>query len=333
MKKKSSLPVVEPDFICYHHITCSNAILRANLNEEVLNILCSKYINCFFKKESLKHKFVISMYDPWCTVQGLIQTQSLNFLKEVYEREKTNFILLLKKCLLQNLYVFGQCNRTYIEKQEENTTSIYNFMVTGYDDILQEFEIYGLNSSDNFVRNKINYQLFNEALLSTPKQNIWFTLRNFCDRNINSIDWANTAFELEDYINSTNRRYHYKADKIYGLKSYEILAKHFEECASTGELFSMQYLLKIKMHKLYMRDRIAFFITNDVLNNKYLSLAEKVKDIGDEVLNIGEKYNETLDNTYAKLLIRYINMANEIENEYLPYVLKGVSSFKEKTSG
>ena len=113
MKKKYLLPFEMPDFVCYHASTYANSIIKANTKDNIYIALLSKYINCYYKEQSTKHKFVISVYDHWCTRQKIMQNQSVNLLKETYQKTNINIVSMIKKSLLNDLYINGQCNRKF----------------------------------------------------------------------------------------------------------------------------------------------------------------------------------------------------------------------------
>jgi len=226
-EKRFELPIEPPQFICYNHITCANAIIRANIFDNIDKLFCSKYINCYFKESSTKHKFIISIYDNWCTTQKVMQYQLINLSKDIFLSENINVVLMIKKCLLFGSYVFGQCSYNCLVGNGGVDYSLFNYVITGYDDIAHEFTMYGVDNLDNYLCHKIGYEDFINSLYSTNKQNISFSMWRHNKNAEVVIDLQNIIFELEDYINSENRRKHYVEDKIYGLASLKKLGEFF----------------------------------------------------------------------------------------------------------
>ena len=321
MKKRFELPIEPPQFICYNHITCANAIIRANIFDNIDKLFCSKYINCYFKESSTKHKFIISIYDNWCTTQKVMQYQLINLSKDIFLSENINVVLMIKKCLLFGSYVFGQCSYNCLVGNGGVDYSLFNYVITGYDDIAHEFTMYGVDNLDNYLCHKIGYEDFINSLYSTNKQNISFSMWRHNKNAEVVIDLQNIIFELEDYINSENRRKHYVEDKIYGLASLKKLGEFFLECAKNKESLSEQYLRKIAIHKYYMKERIRYFVERKLIKKDWLSYSELVEVYGQQILDLGIKYNQIFDTTIVDELTTIIFGIIDIEQNYLTKVL------------
>ena len=322
MKKKFFLPIDSPEFICNHQLMFSNAILKAIAQEKTQILMCSKYINCYFRKDSVKNRFIILMYDHWCTAQGFMQYQLIDFLKETYQKEKRNLVLTLKKCLLDGAYVFGQCNRAYIEEDVGTDAPLFDYVITGFDDLAHEFTVYGIDSSENFSCYQVNDQKFVEALFHTPSAKIALTMwRHNQDAEI-LFDLPNIIFELEDYIHSVNNRNQYKADKFYGLNAMKELSRHFYETAQSDCDLNESYLRKFLVHKAYMRDRIACLASNGIIGEEWLTPADQVAKLGAEIFELGRNFNSLHDQTLIEKLVEMIAETTGLEADYLPKVLE-----------
>ena len=326
MKKRFELPIEQPQFICYNHITCANAIIRANMLENIDELFCSKYINCYFKESSTKHKFIISVYDNWCTTQKVMQYQLINLSKNIFLSENINVTLMIKKCLLFGSYVFGQCSYNCLMGDHGADNSLFNYVITGYDDITHKFTMYGVDNSDNYLCHKIRYEDFINSLYDTNKQNISFSMQQYNKDTEVAIDIQNVIFDLEDYINSRNRHKHYVEDKIYGLASLKKLGEFFLESTKNKALLPEQYLRKIAIHKYYMRERIRCLIKHDLIKEDWLSYAELVEVYGQQILDLGVRYNYILDTTIIDELNNIISEIINIEQKYLPKVAYELSS-------
>ena len=329
MKKRFFLPIGQPDYICYDHITHANAIMKAIAGEQAALILSAKNINCYYQESDPDNRFVISLFDPWCTMQKCMQRQLIDFLKETYQ--KTDIIRIIKKGLLFNAYVCGSCNRSHIEQTGESPSSLFRYVITGYDDIAHEFIMYGLSSQSQFEHYKIRCLDFLDAIYDTDNPKITFTLWRWQSNANLCPDLTNIAFELEDYLNSTNRRAHYTKDKVYGLLSFESLIRFFEQCAAQKESLPNSYLDKFFAHKKYMKERIVFLHSYGAISSDWISYADQVERLGDEVRRIGEKYNATKDADQIQDLKVNMFEAIEIEKRYLPLVLEELKPFKSKT--
>ncbi len=321
MKKAHYLPFYEPQFVCYNHLMCANAIIKANVKEKLPILMTSKYINCYYKEDSINHKFVISIYDHWCTAQKIMQNQSVNLLKEVYQSQNIDMILMIKKMLCNNSYVFGQCNRIYIEPNSHEEDPPFNFVISGFDDSKRVFIIHGLDMMEHFLCVECDYLKFVNSLFDTFKPNIAFTLWHYNTDVLIDFDLPNIIFELEDYVDSGNRRNHYIYDKVYGIKAIEKLADHIRENAEHNNYF---YLKKLLLHKTYMKERIECLIKYNFIECRWMKEAEDAeKNIQDALYKLSLFYdsqNFSLIDQISSLIIH----TNEIEKNYLPIVLENL---------
>lgn len=321
MRKKLALPILQPDFICYNEVTCANAIVRANTKEKDKILLAAKYINCYYQKESVQHKFVISIYDSWCTTQKVMQNQYLKLLKTTYQSLQLNIIGIIKKFLCNGSYVFGQCNYSYIEPLEKSELPLFDYVITGFDDIERQFTVYGVDVSNHFICKHINYDMFIKSLLDTPKPNIWFSLWKYNPETNIELDIPNIIFELEDYINSENRRKQYKEDKVYGFSAVECLRDHFAQKISCLEEINESYLKKILCHKKYMKYRIECLNDDIFMSKKWLYDANRVYDIALNIYEQGRIFNNNKDTMLGSQLINSFSEMIDIERSYLFDVL------------
>ena len=321
MKKKIELPILQPDFICYNHLTYADAIIRANAKEKDKILMTSKYINCYYKEESVQHKFVISIFDHWCTTQKVMQNQNLNLLKTTYQSLQINMISVIKKFLCNSSYVFGQCNYSYIEPLKKPELPLFNYVITGFDDIRRQFTVYGLDINNNFICKQIDYAIFIDSLLDTSKPNISFSLWKFNQETNIEFDIPNIIFELEDYINSENRRNHYKEDKVYGISAIECLREYLSQKIDSVEEINEFYLKKLLCHKKYMRDRIECLNNYKFINGRWLYDADRVYAIALNIYEQGKALNTNKDTVLGAHLVNLFSEMIDIEKPYLFSVL------------
>ena len=321
MKKRHNLPITTPDFVCYNHLTLSNAIIKANAEEAWLFIIASKYLNCYYENDSEKHKFVISIYDHWCTSQKVMQSQSINLFKESYKNLKLNIVAIIKQFLNNGSYVMGQCNRLYIESNCDLESSLFDYVITGYDDISHEFMIYGIDSEDNYISKKIEYKNFISALLETHSSNIYFTLWRYTKSNNINIDVPNIIFELEDYLNSANRRNQYADNKVYGLDSIKLLAYNLFNIDVENYRVNEMYLTKLLVHKEYMEHRLNCLAQNKIIASKWIDMAKKVTKLIMSAIAKYQEFIDTHDDTLTKSITYCINESIRLEKLYLNNIL------------
>ena len=80
-----------------------------------------------------------------------------------------------------------------------------------------------------------------------------------------------------------------------------------------------------------MTERIVFLHSYGAISSDWISYADQVERLGDEVRRIGEKYNATKDDDQIQDLKFNMFEAIEIEKRYLPLVLEELKFFKSKT--
>lgn len=321
-----------PDFVCYHASTYANSIIKANTKDNIYIALLSKYINCYYKEQSTKHKFVISVYDHWCTRQKIMQNQSVNLLKETYQKTNINIVSMIKKSLLNDLYINGQCNRKYIESVYNDDFFNFNFIITGFDDLTHQFILYGINQSDNFTSYRVGYSIFEQALFDTPKPNIPLTFWQYNKDAKFLIDLPNLIFELEDYIHSTNNRNHYTADKVYGLAAINALAEHLSMSAIVDGSMNEAYIYKFMLHKCYMTQRVTCLVNNSIINHKWIMYAQEVEEIGKTINELGKGFNNSHDLLLIKKVTDCIALSIHIEQDYLQPMLNEIKNYAEITT-
>ena len=320
MKESCSLPIVAPEFVCFDYFTCANAIVRANTNGHQRLVMSTQYINCYYRESSGNHKFVISMFDPWCEKQGLMQNQTINFLKEVYQDNEEELISTIKKSLLGGCYLFGYCNRKYVDMNAKNAPALFHYVATGFDDATREFTIYGLDHGERFVCRQVGYQTLVEAILDTDKPSVVFTMWRYNKSFTPTLQKPTIAAELKHYVSSTHSQD--AGDKVFGLNAMTCLSNHFLETAKQKEPLNEAYLQQFAVHKRYMYDRIDYLAEDGILDPKWRDEAAAVRELGDELLCLCKRIHETRDWTSAPKVSKGILRTVEIESVYLPNVLK-----------
>lgn len=315
------LPITSPQFICYNSISCSNAIIRANVHEGVNELFASKYINCYFKEASNNHKFVISIYDHWCTAQRIMYNQHIELLKETAKYDELDLLSLIKKCISAHAYVFVQLNNKYVDNRTDDENLVFDGAIIGYDDNSQEIIVCGVNRLDIFSFYKIGYEDAVSALMENGKDKVVFSMWSFNNNLSIQIDLPNIIFELEDYLNSCNRRNQYTSDKVYGLDAYKMLAYYYRDYSYEFGLKCLPYFDKFKAHKEFMLNRINCLIENGILRSHWKTYANDVYTKACEVI-VTETNNCSCE--YRQKLTRLSNNILDciaIEKWYLNEVL------------
>ena len=250
-----------------------------------------------------------------------MHNQSINLFKEIYYKQNINIILLIKKFICSNNYVFGQCNRAYIESNCDDYSQFFNYVISAYDDINHTFLIHGLNSNEEFVSINIDYDQFVASLFNTIKPNISFSLWQYNYEAKIVIDCKNIVFELEDYLNSSNRRNQYTEDKIYGLSAINKLAQHIFTTATQNDYIDTSYLNKLLAHKIYMRQRIECLNKHNIIDDKGLLPSRIVESSIKTVCEGADTFNNSKDSSTLTNIVTSIDHTITLERDYLTSVL------------
>ena len=322
MKGRHFLPICEPSFFCYNHYACADGIVRANAKDCFSSLLCVKYINCVYREEETRHQFIISMFDAWWTHQGVMQNQQINFLKETLRKTEVDLLLMIKKCLLSDSYVFSCCSRKYLLSDADEEHEFFYFVLTGFDDEKREFTIWGEPNLESFACYQIGYDDFVDAMFNNSNRNINLTLWKFNQDATLELDLPNLVIELKDYINSSNSRQHYTADKLYGFQAIEALARKLEtDLESLGAEVGGSYLHKFYVHKKFMKERVEYLVEQGKVDEKWIFEAERVLQIADSVKKMGLVCLKMQDYSSTMSLADAMRQTIAIEQRYLPGLL------------
>ena len=320
MKTQYFLPMGDPDFLCYPYYSLPNAIIKANSKERYSDFLCSKYINCYFRADSSKYKFVLCATNPWFDAENIMKFQEIKYLRDTLRLEGINLVDIIKKCLICNCYVYGQFNRSYVEKVSYNVTE---YCVTGFDDAMGAFSVYYIDSQNVFKQIFVDYSTFLDAIMDVPALliHLWVWRYN----GVNFDDSINDMVtEFDDYINSTVTKVIPTPDKIYGLDSIKALADYFGECVENKTELYKPYVDKYLLHKKYMADRVRNLSLKGFVSSVLISNAEAVYAIAREVSEWCNKYNENYDQIPGKMIYQKICDSVNIEVEYLQGVIEDI---------
>ena len=327
MKEGCFLPMCEPQMICDHYFTSADAMVRANAGDDIQKIFCSHYINCYFRNDSEKYKFVISTYDQWCVDKEYTEVQFVDFLKETYIKQGFDFLTTIKKCISTGFYIHGQCNRKYVKIAGKEGSWQYDFLIVGYDDIAREFAVYGFDELDNYVGFNMNYDDFINAFWDTPNESIEFIMRRYKKNSTVTADYEGVLSELKGYLTSTTTQKIYTGNRQYGLDGIKALSNEVRKSILNGSKQHRAYLYKFYLHKKFMMERIAFFEQMGVVGSDMLRYSEEVYTIAKEILTLASRH----DNVQSlELLAEYFDKTIRIETNYLPEVLRSLDKYIEE---
>ena len=327
MRESYFLPIENPSFFCYNHYSCADGIVRANAKDNFPALLCVKYINCVYREGELRHQFIISMFDAWWTHQKIIRKQQINLRKSTIRQLNIDLVSMIKRCLILNSYILSCCNRKYLIPDTDADHELFYFVLVGYDDIKKEFTLHGQTSLDEFSCYRIGYDDFVESMLNNSNSHINLELYNYNANASMKLDLPNIAIELDDYLQSSNSRQHYTADKLYGFRAIEALAKKIEvDLENLGPEVGNSYLHKFAMHKRFMKERVEYLAMQGIIDKKWIIDAEKVFQLANTAKAIGEKCYQNHDFSNAPQLASEMRSTIEIEQRYLPKVLLEILS-------
>ena len=326
MKKRCFLSVEQPQYISFPNQTFANSIVLANAKEKKSIIWCSKYINCYFREDVKGYSFIIATEDQFWTRQDIMQMQKIDLSMETIQSAKLNLGLIIKKCLLNGCYVSGQCNGKKLDNNISTGTSPFVFLIAGFDDLRHKFLVCGIDSDEQFKCFDIQYQPFLTALTDNDFSDmILYLWRYNKDANI-SLGLPYIITELKHYINSSCSSNIQGDDKVYGIKAIEALSRYFYETANKNRRLREAELHAFYMHKFFMKQRVEVLAQLGFVDSRWLTEAEEVRQIGENVFELGKQYNSQQTEKLAKKLVEQIEKTVNLELFYLPKVLSEIEN-------
>ena len=324
--KNYSLPLLEPEFVCEPCLSFANAVVRANVGDDVRRLTIAQHLNCYYDKNSLENKFVISVFDHWCVQHKVMQYQSFNLLKETIKKQNISIKALIKESLLLDCYVLGSCNRNCFEKVASNLDQVCDFLVFGFDDTQGCFSVCFINISNQFVVAKILFEDFITALFDTNDSNIFLTFRRYNRDYVKSLDLNNLVREIKNYLNSTNDRKNYSMEKVYGISAVQEMALFCVDNSCENKMMAKTCLEKLLLHKKYMVNRMEYLAEQKIISHRWIDKAERIQKNAHQIFALWSEYSIAPNLKLAEQLSKLIDQIILLELDYLPKVLDEISS-------
>ena len=329
MKRRLTLPFAAPETVCYPHVTFAHSILKGNMGEAFDALMCERYINCCYKKTAPTGRFHNCVSDHWSTSRGVVDYQKVGFLKGVWLARDLKIEQVLKACLGERAYPFGQCPRYVVEPLCEDRSAEFDFVITGYDDEKGCFFVKGFDLDNVYHDYEIPYDVFEEAILQSRHKGVNFDLWSYHEGADATLDVAKVRGELSDYLNATCSGGVIAQDKAFGVDAIKALITEFEAAASGEEGLNAVYLRGFAEHKYFIGKIVAYLAENQLISACFCEDAERVDSIGREVLALGVDYNQTGDARVAQQLIGKMRNTLAVERQYLPKVLEQLQNIDQ----
>ena len=331
MKKKCFLPLAESKMTSYLFHAFPDAIIRGNVGDDGMPpIACRRNINCFYQKQARAHKFMISVSDNWSADLKVLQYQTLNLYQSTYDVLNRNMALTIKRFVESGCYIYGQCNRRCVDAAVGKDSPALVFLLYGYDDTCRRFFLLGYDLQNRCRSYEVGYTELVSALFDLPREMIQLIFWRFnADLKI-PLDLPGIINELADYLASCNSRPEYTGGKEFGLAAIRALRDYFKSRVQQDLLFEEQYLRAFGEHKYAMAVRIKYFAEQGIVSTELIPIADKLKQIGENVFQWGTQYNQTLEDSLADKLIEQIEESMRIEQACLPRVLVALRTYQEE---
>lgn len=329
MKQKLNLPFAAPETVCYPHVTFAHCILKGNMGDGFDALMCERYLNCCYRKEPSNRRFHNCVSDHWSTARGVVDYQKVGFLKQVWLAHDLRVETVLKACLGEGAYAFCQCPRYVVEPLCEDRSAEFDCVITGYDDEKGCFFVKGFDIDDVYHDYEIPYGVFEEAILQSRHKGVNFDLWSYHEGVDVALDVAKVCRELADYLSGTVSGGVRADNKYFGVEAIEALMSEFESAASRGERLNVVYLRGFAEHKYFMGKTVAYLAEKRLISVSHCEDADRVAEIGREVLALGEEYNRSRDARAAQQLIAKMHDTLAVERKYLSKVLEQLQNMDQ----
>lgn len=316
MRKKWSNPFDKnPISCCYPYISFPYSIVHAHSGDEYQKWLCGKYINCYFKPQSVRHKFINSVYDGWSTVQKIFFYQGFNLSKEMLKTLRIDIPFIIKKAILDGAYPYGQCSERFVFPGHDISEDTYfDYILTGFDDIRKIFFMTGFSIEHGYRHLEISYSDYVQSLYQNSKKHIVIHLWKYNPNAEYRVDLKVISRDLEDYLCSKNSITQYEDGRLFGLCACSALGEYITQGESVGDSALPLYLRGYWEHKYFMNERIRYLAEENMICNTAIAFAEQVLQLAEQV--------KVADN--GIWIQNLIQESIAIEQVYLPQVLANV---------
>lgn len=322
LKKKWKNPFDEQSLICCApHVSFPFSIVHANAEKDFEAWLCGKYINCSFKQVMPHNEFEISLYDHWSEQSKYLTSQTINLSKDAIEKLKFNIILATKKFIVSGAYPYGQCVKRYIvPTNNEQEDSLYDYIITGFDDDRNVLCMYGISAIGEYVYSEVLYDDYLKAICSTPSVNIEIVFWKYNSQSECSLNQEKVIKDLNDYITSQNSLPQPNEDRVFGMQACLELGRFICGGRANSEETDILNVKRLLLHKYLMLERIRYLCSGNIIEKDMLLSAEKVYCIAQTAFSL--YCNKGHRNDVAPLIENMI----KIEKTYLPKVLIDLKS-------
>lgn len=326
MKEQYRLPFQKSFISSNSSVFLADSLLRTNAKEDYCKFLCSTYVNCYFDYESDNDKFALSRYDYAGTKRWILVYQSIDLRKDTFHTWHVDMLTLLKKLISIDLYVYGRCNRSMLNLISVDRDERVDYMLTGYDDKKHAFEVQIFDNNNQHLFCEIDYDSFCTSLFVTPRDNILLNSFTYNKEIQIEIDYAAMFNEIESYLKSRNAQPEYVRGRVYGINAILRFFEFVQEQMIFQQEIDEKYLAAFLEHKILMKERIEYLVSQNVISSYFLGEANKVYELGQEVYQCGKRYNDTFDMfLYGIKLLDLVKESIDIEKTYLFKVLSEIN--------
>lgn len=322
MRRKWSNPFDEnPISRCYPYISFPYSIIRSHSGDEYQKWLCGKYINCYFKPQSVKHKFINSVYDGWSTVPKIVFYQGFDLSKEMSKTLCIDIPFIIKKAIIDGAYPYGQCSERFVYPEHDIPEDIYfDYILTGFDDVRKIFFMTGFSIKHGYHHLEISYSDYVQSLYQNSKKHIVIHLWKYNPNAEYRLDLKVISRDLEDYLYSKNSIPQYEDGRSFGLCACSALGEYLAQEESFVDPMLPQYLRGYWEHKYFMNERIRYLAGEQVICHTALPFAEQVLQLAEQVkeadngIRIQHLIQESIaiEQVYLRQVLAYIR-ANTVQ--------------------
>ncbi len=305
----------------YQYMAYPLGIIQANIKDDLMAVLCDRYINCHFEPDHPTIMFDIALYDRWFKNRKILLTETDDLTNTVTTQE-ADFVRLIRERLSNGWYVNGICNEEFIPGKNAFGRYYYrhDFLVYGYDDETNTFHAAGYLKDGFFHLYEIPYQQMQKAIATLDEEAVVFQYYRFNHELHLTPDFPDTLRQLKRYVDSVGEN---TGNSCWGITAVRKLGKLFTTCAAEKVRIDNRYTECLVEHKLLMRRRLEYLYDNGLpIPLDVISSAVDNQRTAETTHLLGIKYNKTMKLSIPETMRKNLEKMCVVEESTMPEVIR-----------
>ncbi len=309
----------------YQFMAYPLGIIQANTKDDIMALLCGRYINCLYLPGS-SVAFDICPFDRWFKEKKVLLMETDDYTDVLQLTDKIDYVRLFKERLTNGWYINLMCNEEYIPEKRAYKRWYYrhDLLLTGYDDRTHVFLAAGYLKDGFFHVFEIPYILMQKAITTLDEDTLFFKYYKYNNSIHLSPDYKETSRAIWRYLTSTGKDIQ---NAIWGINAVKELGEYFLACGEKGEMIDLRYTKCLVEHKFLMIKRLDYLKANGfTITMKMISNAKEVYQIANRVHQYGLKYSFKTQPQILKKMASDIEKMCSLEYAILPELLNLLES-------